>query len=57
MSSLFGDPVANPMHWPVKRLKELAIQINSGNTPKGGSENYVEKGITFLEARMYGKIV
>ena len=44
---LFGDPVANPMHWPVKRLKELAIQINSGNTPKGGSENYVEKLILF----------
>lgn len=48
---LFGDPVANPMHWPVKRLKELAIQINSGNTPKGGSENYVEKGITFFRSQ------
>ena len=48
---LFGDPVANPMHWSVKRLKELAIQINSGNTPKGGSENYVEKGITFFRSQ------
>ena len=48
---MFGDPVANPMHWPVKRLKELAIQINSGNTPKGGSENYVEKGITFFRSQ------
>ena len=48
---MFGNPVANPMHWPVKRLKELAIQINSGNTPKGGSENYVEKGITFFRSQ------
>ena len=36
---MFGDAVANPMHWPVKKLKDLSVQINSGNTPKGGSEN------------------
>lgn len=33
---LFGDAVANPMKWPVKKLKDLSVQINSGNTPKGG---------------------
>ena len=48
---MFGDAVANPMHWPVKRLKELSVQINSGNTPKGGSENYVEEGITFFRSQ------
>ena len=48
---LFGDAVANPMKWPVKKLKDLSIQINSGNTPKGGSENYVEKGITFFRSQ------
>ncbi len=48
---MFGDAVANPMHWPVKRLKELSVQINSGNTPKGGSENYVKKGITFFRSQ------
>lgn len=48
---MFGDAVVNPMHWPVKRLKELSIQINSGNTPKGGSENYVEEGITFFRSQ------
>ena len=48
---LFGDPVANPMKWSVKKLKDLSIQINSGNTPKGGSENYVEKGITFFRSQ------
>ena len=48
---LFGDPVANPMHWPVKQLKDLSVQINSGNTPKGGSENYVEAGITFFRSQ------
>ena len=48
---LFGDPVANPMHWPVKKLKDLSVQINSGNTPKGGSEIYVEEGITFFRSQ------
>ena len=48
---LFGDPVANPMKWPVKKLKDLSVQINSGNTPKGGSENYVEDGITFFRSQ------
>ncbi len=48
---LFGDPVSNPMIWPVKLLKDLSVQINSGNTPKGGSENYVEEGITFFRSQ------
>ena len=48
---MFGDAVVNPMHWPVKKLKDLSVQINSGNTPKGGSENYVEEGITFFRSQ------
>lgn len=48
---LFGDPVTNPKGWPVKKLKELSIQINSGSTPKGGAENYVEEGITFFRSQ------
>ena len=48
---MFGDAVANPMNWPVKKLKDLSVQINSGNTPKGGSENYVEEGITFFRSQ------
>ena len=48
---MFGDPVANPMKWTVKKLKDLSVQINSGNTPKGGSENYVEEGITFFRSQ------
>lgn len=48
---LFGDPVSNTMNWPVKKLKELSIQINSGNTPKGGSENYVKKGVVFFRSQ------
>ena len=47
----FGDPVANTMKWPVKKLKDLSVKINSGNTPKGGAENYVEKGITFFRSQ------
>ncbi len=48
---LFGDPVSNPKKWNVKKLKDLSIQINSGNTPKGGAENYVEEGIVFFRSQ------
>ena len=48
---MFGDAVANPKGWPVKKLKELSVQINSGNTPQGGSANYVEEGITFFRSQ------
>ena len=48
---MFGDAVANPMNWPIKELKDLSVQINSGNTPKGGSENYVEEGIAFFRSQ------
>ena len=48
---MFGEPIANPMGWPVKWLKDLSVLITNGNTPKGGSENYVESGITFLRSQ------
>ena len=48
---MFGDPVSNPKGWPVKKLKDLSIKIHSGNTPKGGSENYVDEGIIFLRSQ------
>lgn len=48
---LFGDPVHNPKGWTVKSLGELSVQINSGNTPKGGEQVYVEKGITFFRSQ------
>lgn len=47
----FGEPIANPKGWPVKNLKELSSLITNGNTPKGGSENYVETGVTFLRSQ------
>lgn len=48
---LFGDPVSNPMGWQVKRLKQISSLITNGNTPKGGSENYVTDGIMFLRSQ------
>lgn len=48
---MFGDPVHNPMEWPVKKLGDLSIQINSGNTPKGGEQVYVDKGVTFFRSQ------
>lgn len=48
---MFGDPVINPMGWQIKPLKELSTLITNGNTPKGGSENYVDDGIIFLRSQ------
>lgn len=48
---VFGEPIANPMRWPVKRLKEMSTLITNGTTPKGGSSNYVDSGIMFLRSQ------
>ncbi|HRU96924.1 MAG TPA: restriction endonuclease subunit S [Ruminococcus sp.] len=48
---MFGEPIDNPMGWEVKTLKELSTLITNGNTPKGGSENYVDEGIIFLRSQ------
>lgn len=48
---MFGDPVGNPKGWKVNKLKEISTKIHSGNTPKGGSEVYVEEGITFFRSQ------
>lgn len=48
---LFGDPVRNEKGWEKKSLKEVTAKIGSGNTPKGGSNVYVEDGIVFLRSQ------
>lgn len=48
---MFGEPIQNPMNWPVVRLKEVSTLITNGNTPKGGSENYIDSGIIFLRSQ------
>ena len=48
---MFGDPVTNEKGWEVKTLKELSDKISNGNTPKGGSQVYVEEGILFLRSQ------
>ena len=48
---MFGDPINNPMGWEVKKLKDMSTKILSGNTPKGGSQVYVEQGITFFRSQ------
>jgi type I restriction enzyme S subunit len=48
---MFGDPVRNEKRWEMKRLKEISTKIHSGNTPKGGSNVYVKKGITFFRSQ------
>jgi type I restriction enzyme, S subunit len=48
---MFGDPVKNEKGWEVKKLGDISIKIHSGNTPKGGSNVYVKKGITFFRSQ------
>ena len=48
---MFGDPVVNEKKWEVKKLGDISTLISNGNTPKGGSEVYVEKGYLFLRSQ------
>lgn len=48
---MFGDPVENEKGWEVKKLGEVSSLICNGNTPKGGSEVYVDNGILFLRSQ------
>lgn len=48
---MFGNPILNPLEWPIKKLNDLSQLITNGNTPKGGSENYVSDGILFLRSQ------
>ena len=47
---LFGNPVLNPIGWPVKRLGDITTKIGSGATPKGGKESYREDGISLIRS-------
>ena len=40
-----------PSDWKVIRIKDIVRKIGSGVTPKGGSEVYVDRGITFLRSQ------
>ena len=48
---MFGDPINNPMKWEVKKMKDISVNIMSGNTPKGGEQVYVESEIMFLRSQ------
>ena len=48
---MFGNPVLNTKKWNVEKLKNLSIKITSGNTPKGGSNVYVDEGIMFFRSQ------
>lgn len=48
---MFGDPVENEHGWEIKKLGELSDLICNGNTPKGGSEVYVDTGFLFLRSQ------
>ena len=48
---MFGDPITNDKKWEQVNLKKLAIKIMSGNTPKGGSQVYVNTGIMFFRSQ------
>ena len=48
---MFGDPVMNPKGWEVRNLKDITTTIQSGNTPKGGEQVYVDSGIMFFRSQ------
>lgn len=48
---MFGDPITNTKHWEIRKLKDISTKILSGNTPKGGSQVYVDDGILFLRSQ------
>jgi type I restriction enzyme S subunit len=48
---MFGDPVINSKDWKIEKLKNISTKILSGNTPKGGSKVYVDKGIIFFRSQ------
>ena len=48
--NMFGDPVTNPKGWPVEHLKDITTKIGSGSTPRGGSEAYLEQGISLIRS-------
>jgi type I restriction enzyme S subunit len=48
---MFGDPIKNDKNWKQVKLKKLALKITSGNTPKGGSQVYVDDGILFFRSQ------
>lgn len=50
-NEMFGDPVENPMGWKCNTLGSISEKINSGNTPSGGSNVYVNNGILFLRSQ------
>jgi type I restriction enzyme S subunit len=43
--------IGNISIWEPLRIKDLITKIGSGVTPKGGSEVYVDKGVTFLRSQ------
>ena len=47
---MFGDPVINPIGWPINQLKKLTSKIGSGSTPKGGKESYYSEGISLIRS-------
>ncbi|EGU67523.1 conserved domain protein, partial [Streptococcus mitis bv. 2 str. SK95] len=50
-NEMFGDPILNDMGWEVTKLGVLTNKISSGNTPKGGSQVYVDRGIMFFRSQ------
>ncbi len=46
---MFGDPVANPMGWPMQALSEFGI-VQTGNTPpRSKKANYAATGLEWIK--------
>lgn len=49
--NMFGTPIKNERNWNCFKLKQISSLITNGNTPKGGSEVYVDDGILFFRSQ------
>lgn len=47
---MFGDPIVNEKKWDKVALVDICEKIGSGSTPRGGKENYIEKGISLIRS-------
>ena len=50
---MFGDPVTNPMGWPVKKLSESLAFLTSGS--RGWARYYSDEGSPFLRIQNVGR--
>ncbi len=53
---MFGDPVRNPMGWPISTIKKVCITILGGGTPRKSNEDYYNGDIPWVTPKDMKKL-